>query len=137
MKRLSFLAIGVVAAAAAVGCTAQGATTSTISADVSDMKITVDHSSAKAGAVTFVVKNTGSVVHELVVLQTAAAQDKIAPDADEVGKMDETGNVGETGDVAAGATKTFAVTLAAGHYVLICNEVGHYTAGMHMTFTVN
>ena len=56
---------------------------------------------------------------------------------DEAGKMDETGNVGETGDVAAGESKTFTVTLPAGHYVLICNEVGHYASGMHMAFTVN
>jgi len=36
-----------------------------------------------------------------------------------------------------GETKTFTVTLPAGHYVLMCNEIGHYSAGMHMTFTVN
>jgi len=65
------------------------------------------------------------------------AQDKIAMNMDEAGKMDETGNVAETGDVDAGQSKTFTVTLPAGHYVLMCNEIGHYEAGMHMTFTVN
>ena len=83
------------------------------------------------------MKNNGAVVHELVVIQTDVAQDKLAVNTEEAGKMDETGNVGETGDVEAGASKTFTVTLPAGHYVLMCNEIGHYGSGMHMTFTVN
>ena len=62
---------------------------------------------APAGPISFVVKNTGAVVHELVVIKTDASQDKLAADADEVGKMDETGNV------------------------------GHYGSGMHRAFTVN
>jgi len=37
----------------------------------------------------------------------------------------------------AGASNTFTVTLPAGHYILMCNELGHYAAGMHMAFTVN
>jgi len=108
-----------------------------VHATLSDnMKISVDKTTVPAGLITFVVKNSGAVVHELVVLQTTAAEDKVGADADEAGKMDETGNVGETGDMKAGESKTFTVTLPAGHYVLICNEVGHYMSGMHMTFTV-
>ncbi len=143
MIKLNSIAIAGLTAVLLAGCSAAAATPAaavpggTINATLTDMNIAVDKSSVKAGPVTFVVKNSGAVIHELVVLQTDVAQDKVAPDADEVGKMDETGNVGETGDVAAAASKTFTVTLAAGHYVLICNEVGHYTSGMHMTFTVN
>jgi uncharacterized cupredoxin-like copper-binding protein len=140
MFKLKLAALLAITAALAVGCSSAAAAPTqggTVNATVSDMKITVDRTSVPAGAVTFVVKNTGAVVHELVVLQTSVAQDKIAMDMDEAGKMDETGNVGETGDVDAGQSKTFTVTLPAGHYVLMCNEVGHYAAGMHMTFTVN
>lgn len=109
----------------------------TVHATLADtMKIALDKTSVPAGLVTFVVKNNGAVVHELVVLQTDAAEDKVASDADEAGKMDETGNVGESGDMNAGESKTFSVTLPAGHYVLICNEIGHFMAGMHLTFTV-
>jgi len=87
--------------------------------------------------VTFVVKNSGAVVHELVVLQTDVAQDKLAADPAQAGKVVETGNLGETGDVDAAQSKTFTVTLPAGHYVLMCNQAGHYAGGMHMAFTVN
>jgi uncharacterized cupredoxin-like copper-binding protein len=140
MFKLKLAALLAITAALAVGCSSAAAVPvqgGTVSATVSDMKISLDRTSVPAGTITFVVKNTGAVVHELVVLQTDTAQDKVAMDMDEAGKMDETGNVGETGDVDAGGSKTFTVTLPAGHYVLMCNEVGHYAAGMHMTFTVN
>ena len=140
MFKLKLAALLAITAALAVGCAGAAAAPTqggTVNATLSDMKISLDRTSIPAGTITFVVKNTGAVEHELVVLQTNTAQDKIAGDADEAGKMDETGNVGETGDVDAGQSKTFTVTLPAGHYVLMCNEVGHYAAGMHMTFTVN
>ena len=137
IQRLTLL-LGISAALAASCGTAAAATkTTTVNATLTDMVITVDRASAPAGIITFVVKNNGAVVHELVVIQTDLAPDKLAADADEVGKMDETGNVGETGDVVVGASKTFTITLGPGHYVLMCNEVGHYAAGMHMAFVVN
>lgn len=139
MVNLKLATLLAITAALAVGCSSAAAAPQggTVNATLSDMKISLDRTSVPAGPVTFVVKNTGAVEHELVVLQTDTAQDKIAMDMDEAGKMDETGNVGETGDMNAGETKSFTVTLPAGHYVLICNEIGHYAAGMHLTFTVN
>jgi uncharacterized cupredoxin-like copper-binding protein len=140
MIKLKLAALLAITAALAVGCSSAAVAPvqgGTISATLTDMKISVDRTTVPAGAVTFVVKNTGAVIHELVVLQTSVAQDKIAMNMDEAGKMDETGNVGETGDVNAGESKSFTVTLAPGHYVLMCNEIGHYGSGMHMTFTVN
>jgi uncharacterized cupredoxin-like copper-binding protein len=137
MLKLKLAVLLAVTAALAVGCVAAPAQGGTVNATLSDMKISLDRTSVPAGTITFVVKNTGAVEHELVVLQTDTAQDKIGSDMDEVGKMDETGNVGETGDMNIGETKTVTITLPAGHYVLMCNEVGHYAAGMHMTFTVN
>jgi uncharacterized cupredoxin-like copper-binding protein len=140
MINLKLAAILAITAALAVGCAGAAAAPTkggTVNATLSDMKISLDRTSIPAGTITFVVKNTGAVEHELVVLQTDVAQDKVAMDADEAGKMDETGNVGETGDMNVGETKTFTVILPAGHYVLMCNEVGHYAAGMHLSFTVN
>ena len=99
--------------------------------------ISVDRNSVPSGQVTFVVKNGGLLVHEFVVLQTDVAQDKIRATSSEPGKVDETGSVGETGALNAGESKTLTLTLAAGRYVLICNEVGHYEGGMHVAFTVN
>ena len=139
MRTLKILAMLAIAAALVVGCTADvsPARGGTVNATLTDMKIAVDRTSISAGAITFMVKNNGAVEHELVVIQTDVSQDKLAADPDEAGRMDETGNVGETGDMMVGESKTFTVTLPAGHYVLICNEVGHYPSGMHMAFTVN
>jgi len=141
MRTLKLFAMLAIAAALVTGCAAATkavAPTSggTINATLTDMKIAVDRSSISAGPVTFVVKNSGAVEHELVVIKTDIAQDKIVAGT-EAGKVDETGNLGETGDVVAGGSNTFTVALPAGHYVLICNEVGHYGMGMHMGFTVN
>ena len=143
MRDLKIFAMIGIAAALVTGCTAAAAPapaqaqSGTITATLTDMKIAVDRSSAPAGPISFVVKNTGAVVHELVVIKTDASQDTLAADTAEVGKMDETGNVGETGDMQIGESKTFTVTLSAGRYVLMCNEIGHYGSGMHMAFTVN
>ena len=134
MKTLKTSIIAATIAALAAGCAPQGGV---VNATLTEMKISLDRTSVPAGPVTFNVKNSGTIEHELVVLKTDAAEDKILPDNEEPGKMDETGNVGETGEVPAGTSKSFTVTLAAGHYVLMCNEVGHYPAGMHLTFTVN
>jgi uncharacterized cupredoxin-like copper-binding protein len=149
MRNLKILAMVAIAATLAIGCTAAAAparsdtattvnaTNMTVNATLTDMKVAVDKTSLPAGEITFVVKNSGVVMHELVVISTDVAQDKIAMGTETVGKVDETGNVGETGDVNAGESKTFTVNLPAGHYVLMCNEVGHYGMGMHMAFTVN
>jgi uncharacterized cupredoxin-like copper-binding protein len=140
VRKLTLLALLALATVLLAGCASAVAaplTGGTVNAALTDMKISVDRSSVPAGPVTFVVKNNGAVIAELVVIQTDLAQDKLPMDMDEAGKMDETGNLGETGDVGVGSSKTFTVTLPAGHYVLMCNEVGHYTSGMHMAFTVN
>jgi uncharacterized cupredoxin-like copper-binding protein len=139
MRTLKILAMIALATTILAGCSSGAATpkSATVNATLTDMKISLDKTSVPAGEITFVVKNAGAIEHELVVIKTDVAQDKLAPDADEAGKMDEDGNVGETGDMNAGTSKTFTITLAAGHYVLMCNEVGHYGLGMHMAFTVN
>ena len=135
MRKLKFVAMLAIAAALVVGCS--GAKGGTVNATLTEMKIVLDRTSIPAGPVTFVVKNNGTMEHELVVIQTDVAEDKLPPDVEEPGKVDETGNVGETGEVKPGESKTFTITIPAGHYVIMCNEVGHYAAGMHLTFTVN
>jgi uncharacterized cupredoxin-like copper-binding protein len=108
----------------------------TVNVTLTDMQISVDRTTILEGSVIFVVKNSGAIVHEFVVLHTDVPQDKLAPDRAQDGKVDETGNVGETGEVNPGESKTFTITIPAGAYVLLCNEVGHYAAGMHLAFTV-
>jgi len=90
---------------------------------------------AAAGQVRFTVRNGGTVTHEFVVLRTDKAAGSLPTDKN--GRADEAGKVGETGDLAAGASKTITVKLAAGHYALVCNLPGHYKAGQHADFTVH
>ncbi len=89
--------------------------------------------SAKAGVVTFNVRNDGKAPHEMVVIRTSKPAGGLGSGA----RVPETGSAGETGDVAPGASKTVSLRLKAGKYVLICNIPGHYMSGMHTAFTVS
>jgi uncharacterized cupredoxin-like copper-binding protein len=105
-------------------------------------------SSAPAGDVTFSVKNTGTIEHEMLVLKTDTPFDKIpitdsgdppVPVTSGADKIDEADSVGETGDpnLQPGDTRTFTITgLTPGHYVLVCNIAKHYGLGMRAPFTV-
>ena len=87
---------------------------------------------ARAGKVTFVVKNTGKMTHEFVVVKTARpAGDLLKGD-----EADETGAVGEIGELKPGATKKLTLSLKKGHYALLCNIAGHYKAGQFADFYV-
>jgi uncharacterized cupredoxin-like copper-binding protein len=103
-----------------------------IGVSVKEFSVNPSATQAPAGRVTFHVRNAGTIPHEMVVLRT----DKPAASLLNGARADETGNVGETGDLAPGATKTVSVKLKAGHYALICNLPGHYSAGQHIDFTV-
>jgi uncharacterized cupredoxin-like copper-binding protein len=112
------------------------------------MTLVASPATAPAGDVTFVVKNTGTIDHEMVVLETALGFDKLpvtfagdppAKVGAEGDKVDEANNVGETGDpdVAPGKTRTFTIkNMTAGGYALVCNIAKHYGMGMRAAFTV-
>ena len=87
---------------------------------------------AAAGRVTFAVRNTGKVTHEMVVIRT----DKPAAGLMKGARADESGNVGETGDLRPGAAKTFAIALKPGHYALILRTCPATTQPASTDFTV-
>jgi uncharacterized cupredoxin-like copper-binding protein len=135
--------------------TAAASTGTTVNVAVGDtaglngpMTLKADVNGVPAGDVTFVVTNNGTIVHEMVVLQTSTAFDKLpisdagdppAPVATGADKVSEDTNVGETGDpdLAAGATRTFTIkNMKAGTYALVCNVAQHYGLGMRAAFTV-
>jgi uncharacterized cupredoxin-like copper-binding protein len=87
----------------------------------------------RAGRVTFAVRNAGTIPHEFVVIRTDKAASSLPFKG---GRADEAGNVGETGDLQPGQAKTVTLPLKPGHYALICNLPGHYTAGQHADFRV-
>ncbi len=112
------------------------------------MSLTVSPATAPAGDVTFVVKNTGTIEHEAVVLKTNVAADKLpityggdppVPVKTGADKVSEDANIGETGDpnLKPGDTRTFTIKhMTAGNYVIVCNLAGHYGKGMHAPLTI-
>jgi uncharacterized cupredoxin-like copper-binding protein len=104
------------------------------------MTLVASPDNAKSGDVTFTVKNTGTIDHEVVVLKTDTPFDQLKVGESEADKVDESTSVGETGDPALkpGETRSFTLTgLAAGNYVLVCNIAKHYGLGMRLAFKVS
>jgi uncharacterized cupredoxin-like copper-binding protein len=101
-----------------------------------DMRVTLDRYSAPAGEVRFYVTNAGKLTHELLVLKTDLPADKLVASAEVAGKVQEHVHMGETGDIDGGRFNGLALQLGPGNYVLLCNQLGHYMAGMHVAFTV-
>ena len=109
------------------------------------MRVLTSRAQVPAGTVSFRVINTGSLVHELVVIPLTSGQGvgERAVGAD--GRVDETGSVGEAsktcgagaGDgINPGAIGWVTLTLAPGNYELVCNLHGHYGAGMYAFLAV-
>jgi uncharacterized cupredoxin-like copper-binding protein len=136
MKALLTIAAASLFALAACGAQASSTPGGSVSVTLTDKGVTLAQSTINAGQVTFKVKNTGTIEHELVVIKTDVAADKISPDPDEPGKMSEEGSLGESGDMPIGTAKDFTLTLTPGRYVLMCNQPGHYMVGMHVAFEV-
>jgi uncharacterized cupredoxin-like copper-binding protein len=135
MKTL--LATAAVSVLLLAACSSAGGTGATrVNATLTDSKIVLDQASVPSGKVTFQVRNAGTMVHEVVVLKTDVAADKIAPNPEEPGKMSEDGSQGESGDLTVGESKAFTLDLEPGNYVLICNQPAHYLLGMHIAFVV-
>lgn len=135
--RLAVLAsLLLLAACGAPSTAAPAGASSTVRATLTDTAIVLDRTSAPAGKVLFDVKNTGTMIHELVAIRTDVAFDKLPVDLDEPAKVSEVGSKGESGDIEAGKTASFTLTLDPGSYVLICNQPGHYALGMRIAFTV-
>lgn len=109
------------------------------------MLLLAQPATVRAGQVTFLVANRGWRTHELVVLPlaTAASAGQRVPSPD--GKVDEAGSLGEASNscaagsgegIASGSTGWVTITLAAGHYELICNLPNHYANGMRQELVV-
>jgi uncharacterized cupredoxin-like copper-binding protein len=102
--------------------------------------------SVPAGQMTLVVENRGWRTHELLILPLAADGVAGRRAAGSDGKVDEAGSLGEAsascagaaGDgIQAGTVGWVTVTLAAGHYELVCNLPNHYADGMYQELVVN
>lgn len=114
-----------------------GETAVTISVLEQNYGIYLNQVTAPAGQVTFDLSNLGPDQHEFVIFKTDLAPDKLPV---ENGQVNESASslqkIDEQQEYPSGETRTLTVNLDPGHYVLICNIVGHYQQGMHIGFTV-
>jgi uncharacterized cupredoxin-like copper-binding protein len=99
--------------------------------------IQLETSSVKAGTVIFEVTNTADhdMKHELVVLKTDLGDDRLPVKNGQVPE-NRFKKMGETEDLPPGKSARLTLKLSPGHYVLICNKVGHYSQGMHAALIV-
>ena len=134
MNRMVLSLATVVLAAVVSGCSTPAA--GPITARLQEFSITLGRTTAAPGSVTFNVNNAGTIVHEFVVLDTDTAAGSLTVGPDGTVPEDGLTVVNEIEDIAVGATPTLTVTLAAGHYAIICNIAGHYAGGMHTDLQV-
>jgi uncharacterized cupredoxin-like copper-binding protein len=106
---------------------------------MADMRITVDQDSIKAGRVIFqAVNRSHTLVHEVIVVP-APAKGAALPYSDKKARVIESRirSLGEIADLKPGASGKLTLNLKPGHYLLICNEPGHFKAGMTLPFVVH
>lgn len=102
----------------------------TVSVVEKEMKISLKPAVVSKGQVKFIVRNTGTVEHEMVVIRGAA---KLAVKNFEAV---ETTSPGEVEGVKPGNVKSLTLKLNPGKYLIICNIPGHYMLGMRSGLTV-
>ena len=116
---------------------AKGGAEGSVAVALSEWGVKPASASVKAGKVDFKTTNSGSTPHELVVIKTDVAHDKLEKNSS--GVVDETKYkpLGRTKQLDGGKTEELELDVTAGKYVLLCNVAGHYDLGMHTAFTVN
>jgi hypothetical protein len=121
----------------------QSTTKSTrISVMLRDYSITADPVRSPTGVQRFDITNSGTFIHELMVVRAADAA-ALPVNAD--GSVNEdaiakTDRIGEASDIYPGERITLKLTMSAGDYVLLCNRVDgtmvHFALGMATRFSV-
>ncbi len=128
-----------------------GAVSNEITGSVDEWAINVSATEANAGEVSFSIENTGTIVHEFMVLKTDLGVGEIPFSSSEttVGEMaghdmgghetesiDGAEFIGHIQEIAVGTTESLTLKLEAGNYQLVCNLPGHYQSGMSLAFKV-
>ena len=131
LRLTTFLAVALIAA----GCGGSGAPTPAPGGPTVEMKewqVIVTPATLKAGSNAITVRNTGSSAHDLTIIKTDKPADQLANDGAKVTEP----AFANTASLNPGQTATVTVDLAAGKYVFICNQPGHYPLGMRTGVTV-
>jgi len=104
-----------------------------VSLALSEWKLTPSTVTVRAGRVSFVVRNDGTMAHEFVVLRSDRHHHSLMVKG---GKAVEKGRMGEIPAIPAGTSKRITLKLPPGKYVLLCNMLGHYQAGQFAALRV-
>jgi uncharacterized cupredoxin-like copper-binding protein len=104
-----------------------------------DFKVQPDAAVVPAGTVSFRILNQGPTSHQLLVVRTDRAPDKLPLQRDGLTVNEDAPGI-DLLDEAQGLDiddrRTMVLGLAPGHYVMYCNLEGHYLGGMHAALTV-
>jgi uncharacterized cupredoxin-like copper-binding protein len=125
------LSAGLVAISATPAETATSGTVVPFS--VVEWKLVPRQATVRAGRVTFVVRNDGTLVHEFLVLRSDLHHHSLKVQG---GKAIEKGRLGEIARIPSGTSKRLTLRVAPGRYVLLCNLLGHYQAGQFSALRV-
>ncbi len=109
------------------------------------MLLSADRDVVPHGTASFLAINSGSVIHELLVLQLPNGQSAGSRAIGSDATVSESGSLAEASDacgegvgsgIVPGASSWVTVSLPPGRYELVCNLPGHYAAGGYTELTV-
>ena len=104
-----------------------------------DFTLRRDVAVVPAGTVRFRILNQGPTTHEVSVIRTDRAPDKLPLQRDGLTINEDAPGmdfIDEAEGLDIGDRRTLVLRLAPGNYVLYCNMEGHYLGGMHAALTV-
>jgi uncharacterized cupredoxin-like copper-binding protein len=104
-----------------------------------DFEVRQEATVVRSGTVSFRIRNQGPTTHEVIVVRTDRAPDKLPLQSDGL-TVDEEGPgitfLEEVEGLDIDDRQTLVLDLAPGNYVLYCNLEGHYLGGMYEALTV-
>jgi uncharacterized cupredoxin-like copper-binding protein len=104
-----------------------------------DFKVLQEATVVPAGTVSFLVRNQGPTTHEVIVVRTDLAPDKLTLQPDGLTVNEEARGIKfleEVEGLDIDDRRTMVLDLTPGRYVLYCNLEGHYLGGMYEALTV-
>ena len=107
---------------------------------IEDFKVQPDATVVPAGTVSFRILNRGPTSHQLLVVRTDLAPDKLPLQRDGLTVNEDAPGIDFLDEVQGldiDDRRTLVLRLPPGHYVLYCNLEGHYLGGMHGALTVS
>lgn len=106
---------------------------------IGNMRISLDHATVAAGRVTFRAMNRSkNLIHEVIVVKADSKKPELPYDEKKAEVIEKKiQHLGEISDLKPGAAGAITLSLKPGSYVLICNQPGHYKAGMVANLLVN